>query len=103
MSLDAAAPSMGQVLCPVVVGRARELGLIDSLLTDAAAGRGGVLAFVGEAGIGKSRLAKEAEARVGAGGKGMLVLRGRAVSGGRAVPFRAVVEAIHGATRDSGL
>src|ERR671936_665489 len=102
MSVDAALPASEQVLCPVVVGRAREVGVIHSLIAQAGAGRGAVLAIVGEAGIGKSRMVREAEAAAGPGGLGMLVLKGRAVGGGRAVPFRAVAEAIQGAVRDAG-
>jgi DNA-binding CsgD family transcriptional regulator len=47
-------------------------------------------------------MVREAEAAAGPGGLGMLVLKGRSVGGGRAVPFRAVAEAIQGAVRDAG-
>ncbi|HET9880066.1 MAG TPA: BREX system ATP-binding domain-containing protein [Candidatus Limnocylindria bacterium] len=46
-----------------LVGRERELATIDAALEDVAAGRGMMLALVGEPGIGKSRLALEARQR----------------------------------------
>jgi len=42
-----------------LVGRARELASVDAALAEAEAGRGLLVAIVGEAGIGKSRLALE--------------------------------------------
>ena len=83
---------MADVLCPVVVGRDRELGVLRSALDAARRGEGSVVMLVGEAGIGKSRLArelvKEAEAA------GMVVLRGRAVPGAAKAPFRPLAEAL---------
>jgi tetratricopeptide (TPR) repeat protein len=43
-----------------MVGRKRELEAIDQVLTDATEGRGGVLAFCADAGMGKSRLVNAA-------------------------------------------
>ena len=42
-----------------LIGRERELAILDEALRSAAAGRGQCLALVGEAGIGKTRLAEE--------------------------------------------
>ena len=53
---------MDGVLCPVVVGRSAELSTLTDLVTAAAGGRGGLAVLVGEAGVGKSRLAREAAA-----------------------------------------
>jgi predicted ATPase len=47
----------------VVFGRARELAAIDEALAGAREGRGRLLVFVGEPGIGKTRLAEEATTR----------------------------------------
>ncbi|GAA1930690.1 hypothetical protein GCM10009716_42650 [Streptomyces sodiiphilus] len=61
-------------------------------LPEAREHRGGVVFLVGEAGIGKSRLAAEA---VGiAFDSGMRVLRGRSSTTGPAVPFRPLTEAL---------
>src|SRR3954454_8485654 len=69
--------AMADLLCPVVVGRARELEALRRALIEARSGRGSVAVLVGEAGIGKSRLARELVADATA--TGMVVLRGRAV------------------------
>ena len=82
---------MHQMLCPVLVGREAEVELLGAALDDAVSGRGGVVLLTGEAGIGKSRLAKEA-ATLGAA-RGMVVLAGRAVPRTVPVPLRPLVEA----------
>lgn len=77
---------------PSLVGRDPQLSQLDSALAEARQGRGGVVFLVGEAGVGKSRLA--AEAVGGALGAGMRVLRGRSSTTGPAVPFRPLTEAL---------
>ncbi|MER5933051.1 AAA family ATPase [Streptomyces sp. NPDC002054] len=75
-----------------LVGRDPQMAEIKQVLADAREGRGGVVFLVGEAGIGKSRLAAEA---VGlAFGSGMRVLRGRSSTTGPTVPFRPLTEAL---------
>ncbi len=69
-------------------------------LDAASAGRGGAALLVGEAGIGKSRLARELSAA--ARGAGMVVLTGRAVAGGVPTPFRPFAEALSSAVRIAG-
>ena len=56
---------MADLLCPVVIGRSAETGALRSALAAARDGAGAVVFLTGEAGIGKSRLARElaAEAR----------------------------------------
>jgi DNA-binding CsgD family transcriptional regulator len=78
--------------CPVVVGRAGELAQVRRLVSAAAGGRGGVLAVLGEAGVGKTRLLDAAAAA--AADAGLLVLGGRAVQG--AGSYRAIAEAVVG-------
>lgn len=88
------------VLCPVVVGRERELDVLGRRLDEAAAGNGGVVVIVGEAGAGKSRLARESLAR--AEHAGLAVLSGRSVPEGASVPYRPLTEAFLGAFRGGG-
>lgn len=80
-----------------LVGRGAELTVLLEHVNEAAAGRGGVVFLVGEAGIGKSRLAQaavdECERR------GLRVVRGRAVPAGTPVAFRAFAEALSSAIR----
>ncbi len=81
------------------MGRDEELAALGRLVDAARAGRGGTALLVGEAGIGKSRLAREMCAL--ASGQGLRTLVGRAVQEGRATPYRAVSEAIFSAVRGS--
>ena len=50
------------VVCPVVIGRTTELTAIHELIESTKSGQGQVVLLSGEAGIGKSRLVKEAKA-----------------------------------------
>ncbi|MGV9560180.1 AAA family ATPase [Streptomyces sp. NPDC003401] len=77
---------------PSLVGRDSQLALLRRALVDTRQGRGGVVFLVGEAGVGKSRVA--AEAVGGALDAGMRVLRGRSSTTGPAVPFRPLTEAL---------
>jgi DNA-binding CsgD family transcriptional regulator len=72
----------------VLIGREREERLLDRLLADACEGRSGVLAIVGEVGVGKSALLAEAGARAA----GMNVLRARGVQSEARVPFAGLFE-----------
>ena len=88
---------MGTVRCPVLVGRASELALGDDALAQARAGHGAVIAFVGEAGIGKTRLTKEL---VGAAHRrGLGVIAGRSSLEFSGVPLRGWSEALMAAAR----
>jgi len=86
-----------QVLCPVLIGRDEEARHIEAALAGAAAGKGGTVLVTGEAGIGKSRLVREA-ARI-AGARQFAVLTGRAVAGDVPTPFRPFAEALASAGR----
>jgi DNA-binding CsgD family transcriptional regulator/tetratricopeptide (TPR) repeat protein len=83
---------VADLLCPIVVGRAHELEALRRALVEARDGRGSVALLVGEAGIGKSRLARELVADATAAG--MVVLRGRAVPGGTNIAFRPLADAL---------
>jgi DNA-binding CsgD family transcriptional regulator len=86
-----------QVLCPVLVGRDEEAGHLNAALAAAGAGHGGVVFVAGEAGIGKSRLARETAHTAGA--RGLVVLAGRSVASGVPTPFRPFAEALGSAGR----
>lgn len=88
-------------LCPVVVGRDRELDVLRGALTDARAGRGAAVCLLGEAGIGKSRLARELVAL--ARGRDVVVAVGRAVPAGVGVPYRPWTEALSGLLRERAM
>lgn len=83
---------MVQVLCPSLVGRQAELAQLSEQLSESAASYGGVVVISGEAGIGKSRLAREVaeQART----RGLRVLWGRAVQSRAPIPYRPFVEAL---------
>ncbi|MFD7426216.1 helix-turn-helix transcriptional regulator [Streptomyces sp. NPDC059818] len=84
----------------VMIGRAAETGLLSSALDTASRSSGRAIFFVGDAGIGKSRLAGECAYR--AYERDMPVLRGRATSTGLVVPFRPLVEALSSRFRAAG-
>jgi DNA-binding CsgD family transcriptional regulator len=92
---------MRQVLCPRIIGRAEELQAIGAAVDAARGGRGGSIVLLGEAGVGKSRLAREADRL--AQSQGMCVLWGRSVEGGAAVAYRPIAEALLSALRRNGL
>jgi DNA-binding CsgD family transcriptional regulator/tetratricopeptide (TPR) repeat protein len=75
-----------------MLGRDEELRTLGQMLHAAQAGRGSSAFIIGEAGIGKSRLAAEA-ADLGFTA-GMRLLRGRGSSVGPTVPFRPLTEAL---------
>ncbi len=79
-----------------LVGRGRELETLLGRLEDAMAGKGGIVAVGGEAGIGKTRLLHEfaAEAR----GRRVQVLWGRCYEGEWAAPLAPWVEVLRAAT-----
>ncbi|HUJ56768.1 MAG TPA: AAA family ATPase [Gaiellaceae bacterium] len=72
----------------MLLGREAELAEIRRLLDDARDGRSGVLALVGEAGIGKSSLLEEAAALA----DDMLLLRARGVASEAQIPFASLLE-----------
>ena len=72
----------------MLLGRDQEQLALVRLLEDARAGRSGVLAVVGEAGIGKSALLGYAEEQAG----GMNVLRARGVQSEAQIPFAGLFE-----------
>jgi DNA-binding CsgD family transcriptional regulator len=85
------------LLCPELIGRDAEVGLLHERIAATAEGRGGVVVLVAEAGAGKTRLA--AVAADAAAQRGWPVLTGRAVPGTHPVPYRALVEAFLAAFR----
>ncbi len=101
MTGSRSAPSQTKaLLCPTVIGRDQELRAIDNALAAVQEGRGRALFLLGEAGIGKSRLADEAAAAAEA--RGMAVLRGRAVQAASPVPYRPLAEALCTTVRSGG-
>ena len=75
-----------------MVGRDPELRVVETAVGALQEGRGGALAVVGAAGVGKSRLAREAVALAHA--QGLTVLTGRAVATGGSTPYRPLTEAL---------
>ena len=91
---DAGTPALSSPLLPVegpLVGRERERATLEAALDAAWAGAGRVVAVLGEAGIGKSRLV--AELAADAERRGGQVLVGYAHESERGLPFGLWVEA----------
>ena len=76
------------------VGREREMAILRAALDDASAGRGRLVLLVGEAGIGKTRLADELATEACA--HGARVLTGRCHEGQGTPPFRPWVQIMRG-------
>jgi DNA-binding CsgD family transcriptional regulator len=83
---------VADVLCPIVVGRADELAELEAALDAAVGGEGRTICLTGEAGIGKSRLAREIVAA--ARSRGTLAAVGRGVPNGTTTPYRPLTEAL---------
>ena len=86
------------MLCPVLIDRSAELGALSSALEAAATGHGGTVFVTGDAGIGKSRLARDLSTL--ALSQGFHVLTGRGAESTVPVPYRPITEALMGAARD---
>jgi DNA-binding CsgD family transcriptional regulator len=82
---------MEHVLCPLLIERDGELAVLEGLVERATAGGGGLVLLVGEAGAGKSRLARVAAGSAAA--RGVMILSGRALPGPTPVPYRPLTEA----------
>jgi predicted ATPase len=82
------------VLCPEIIGRATEVEWLRGRVAGLVEGRGGVVALVGEAGVGKSRVLREANLDATD-----CTLAGRAVPGDSPVPYRPLAEALLTALR----
>ena len=80
-------------LSPVLVGRREEVGLVEEALLAAAGAEGSLILILGDAGIGKSRLAKHAQKR--AGELGGLVIAGACAQGSPSLPYLPFVEGIN--------
>src|ERR687891_666145 len=90
------------VVCPVVVGRDEELSRLEDALLDAARGDSRFVVVVGEAGIGKSRIAAETETR--AERLGFTVMRGGCSEAELVLPYLPLIEALGNyiASQDAG-
>ncbi len=92
---------MPSVLCPVLVGRSSEVSELHAAVTAVAEERRGrTLFLIGEAGVGKSRLAREALDM--ARRRQFSVLWGRATPSASQVAFRPLTEALLSQFRDTG-
>jgi predicted ATPase len=90
MTMVMAVPFERSIICPVLIGRATQLAALDRRLDSARAAHGQVTLVVGEAGIGKSRLVAEAQAR--AVEQGFAILQGRCFEPDRALPYAPLLD-----------
>jgi len=84
--------SMGGEEAAPLVGRAPELHIVEAAVQRLGDRTGGAIAFVGQAGVGKSRLARETA--VVAAAAGAHVVTGRAVTTGGTTAYRPFIEAL---------
>src|SRR5919201_1237530 len=83
---------MDRALCPVLVGRDRELNLLEDALLEAHRGQGQVVAIGGEAGVGKTRLARELQERARRARTAVMV--GTTTESDVSLPYLPFIEAI---------
>ncbi|MGH3901802.1 MAG: helix-turn-helix transcriptional regulator [Pseudonocardiaceae bacterium] len=83
-------PAVGQN--SLMVGRGRELHVVEQVLARLAAGRPAVMGVTGEPGIGKTRLLDELTRA--AGRRGYVVARGRAEEDDHNIPYAAITHAL---------
>jgi DNA-binding CsgD family transcriptional regulator/tetratricopeptide (TPR) repeat protein len=89
---------VGSRSSPIIVGRDGELARVEHALEAAATGLPALILVRGEAGIGKSRLMREAIQRARAGGSA--ILHGACLDlGGDGLPYLPIVEALRGLAR----
>jgi len=81
-----------RALCPILVGREKELAELDEALIDVGLGRGRVVVVGGEAGRGKTRLATELRRRATA--LGHTALWGSCPEAQLALPYLPIIEAV---------
>lgn len=86
-----------------LVGRDAEFALLWRSLEGVAAGRGGVLSIIGEAGIGKSRLIQEVKAQVEAKSPNLVWLEGHPLEHGEPVRYGCYRALLREAIRISGI
>ena len=91
---------MGAMQCQVLVGRDAELGALSAAL-DQTSTSGGLVVLAGEAGVGKSRIARELAALGSA--RGYTVICGRAVQASSPVPLRPFIEALIAVARTTAM
>jgi DNA-binding CsgD family transcriptional regulator len=89
------------VLCPILIGRDDEMRVLAEAMHGARAQNGSSIIILGEAGVGKSRLARETADL--AQSRGLRVLWGRCVEGGDTTPYRPFAEALLSTLRASPL
>ena len=93
--IPAAEPGSRQVLCPEVVGRARELAALEGYLADVHAGGGRAVLLAGEAGLGKSALLRRFSEIVRTEGTRLLTGECTEIEARR--PFGPFIDALTGA------
>src|SRR6185369_15160737 len=80
----------GPIVSPVLIGRAAESASLEAVLDRLRDGEGQTVAIAGEAGIGKSRLAADVQAR--AQQRGFLCLEGQCFEQDRTIPYAPLLD-----------
>jgi tetratricopeptide (TPR) repeat protein len=77
------------VVCPVLIGRSSDLAILYTLIDEAKDGNGQVLLVSGEAGIGKSRLVREAKTYAT---HSMCILQGNCFESDQSYPYAPLLD-----------
>jgi predicted ATPase len=82
-----------KIVCPITVGRASELAILNKAIDQAQAGNGQVFLISGEAGVGKSRLVAAAQAY--AAGNEVAVFQGHCYQEDLSTPYAPLIDLLH--------
>jgi predicted ATPase/DNA-binding CsgD family transcriptional regulator len=84
-----AVPLNKPIVCPVLIGRAYDLAILNTLIDEAKNGKGQVLLISGEAGIGKTRLVMESKTHAR---PSMCLLQGNCFESDQSYPYAPVLD-----------
>lgn len=91
---DVATPFDRPVISPILVGRDAQVAALQRCIEEAAGGAGQTVLVSGEAGVGKSRLVREASKR--AAEAGLRVVQGNCFEPDRALPYAPFLDVLRG-------
>src|SRR5438874_12362527 len=88
--LPVVSSSAQPLLCPILIGRASSVAILDDALENVRGGNGRCILIAGEAGVGKSRLVTELRTRTAQ--VGMDLFQGNCFESDRTIPYAPIAD-----------